>query len=276
LVFPRINNGLRVTLFYYDIKHISSAVGVLSGKFTQAKMLDENGKELPPWDEVVFLLHAQLEDEIKQIINLNYPHVRNMVLEDLREFIETPPIKSVQKERITKLLLDFNASEEERILTKHPNGFSLGADPAFLPQYFIIVENALNNLKRIINKYLKLYDTGQLPVYQPQSYLPPNVQSAPSLNLLEQANENRLKTNMSVEQLTMLFRLLKECKLIEVRSRHEKEIHAFIAEHFDTIGKEGEKASIRNIGRLWSSKEPDVLNYWIAKFKELSDKAEKK
>lgn len=275
MVFPRINNGLRVTLIYYDIKHISNTINVLSGRMQQAKMVDQNGKELPSWDKIVFLLHAQLEDEIQQIINLNYPHVRNIVLENLREFIETPEIKSVNKDSITKSLLDFNASEEERLI-QYPKGFSIGADIAFLPDYFLIVEKAINNLKRIINKYIKLNDAGKLPVFQPQTYLPPNMQASSNLNLLGQVNDNRLQTNMSVEQLTMLFRLLKECKLIEVKPRKEKEIHAFIAEHFDTVGKEGEKASVKNIGRLWSSKEPDILNYWIARFKELSDKAEKK
>ena len=229
MVFPRINNGLRVTLVYYEISHISSEVACLSGKLTRAKVIDEKGKELPPFDEIVFLLHAQLEDEIQQIINLNYPHVRNMVLENLREFIETPQIKSVQEEYITKLLLDFNASEEERILTKHPKGFSLAADPAFLPQYFIIVEKALNNLKRIINKYLNLYDTGNLPVYQPQSYLPQNVQP-----VIKDVDSKKMVVDLSVPQLVALFSMLREMGIIN--EPVNTELARFIRANFSTKG----------------------------------------
>ncbi len=85
-----------------------------------------------------------------------------------------------------------------------------------------------------------------------------------------------ISVNMSVEQLTMLFRLLKDCKLINIKPRHEKDIHSFISKNFETTGLEGKKSSPKNIGRLWSSKDPYVLIYWIAKFKELSEKAEKK
>lgn len=232
MVFPRINNGLIVTLVYYDIKHISSAVGVLSGKFTPAKMLDENGKEFPPFDKIVFLLHAQLEEEILQIINLNYPHVRNIIFENLREFIETPKIKSVQKELITQLLLDFNASEEERILTKHPNGFSLGADPAFLPEYFIIVEKAINNLKRIINKYLNLNDTGKLPIYQPQSYLPQNVQPVIS----DKSETKKLGLKLTRQEIAVLLRLFSEEKILVTDNKSE--IFRFVAANFELENRE--------------------------------------
>ncbi len=230
MVFPRINNGLRVTLVYYDIKHISRTVNVLSGRMQQAKLLDEKGKELPSWDEIVFLLHAQLEDEIQQIINLNYPHVRNIVFENLREFIETPQIKAVQKEHITKLLLDFNASEEERVSTKHPTGFSLGADPAFLPDYFIIVEKALNNLKRIINKYLRLNDTGKLPVYQPESYLPQNVPP-----VIEDDSSKKLSLNMTGQQLAFLFQLLDDSKALKYDDK--KDMQKFLFENVEVKTK---------------------------------------
>lgn len=260
MVFPRINNGLRVTLVYYDIKHISSAVGVLSGKFNLAKMVDENGKELPPWDNIVFLLHAQLEDEIQQIINLNYPHVRNMILEDLREFIETPAIKSVQKDRITKLLLDFNASEEERILTKHPNGFSLGADPAFLPQYFIVVENALNNLKRIINKYLNLYDTGNLPIYQPISYLPPT-----TLPVIKDGSNKKLSVKFSVPQLVCLFKAMREQGLINDESNAD--LTRFLSANFSTT--QAETISEKSMANAFASTEKAAKDYWLDQIKQL-------
>ncbi len=230
MVFPRINNGLNATLVYYDLRHICNTVGVLSGKLTMAKVVDKNGKEIPPFDEIVFLLHAQLEEEIQQIINLNYPHVRNMVLENLREFINAPLIKSVQKEQITKLLVDFNASEEERLLTKHPNGFSLGADPDFLPDYFIIVEKALNNLKRIINKYLRLNDTGKLPVYQPESYLPQNVQA-----VIEDDSSKKLNVNMTGQQLAFLFQLLDDGEALKYDDK--KDMQKFLFENVEVKTK---------------------------------------
>jgi hypothetical protein len=263
LVFPRINNGLNATLIYYDIRHISSEVACLSGKMTKAKVVDDKGKELPAWDEIVFVLHGQLEDEIQQIINLNYPHVRDMVLESLRDFIQTPPIKEVQKERITKLLLDFNASEEERILTRHPNGFSLAADPEFLPQYFIIVEKALNNLKRIVNRYLRLSDAGKLPItYQTPNYLPVNTQPV----ITDRQLTKKVASELNSNQLLYLFKALKECGIFH-RSVKQSALSKLIANNFSSTNYED--LSAESLEKKWNTIDVNDIAFWNDKFPDL-------
>jgi len=268
LVFPRINNAIGATLVYYDIRHIRSAVGVLSGKLTMMKTIDENGKALPPFDEIVFLLHAQLEDEIQQIISLNYPHVRDIVLENLRDFIETPPIKSVQKERITKLLLDFNAAEEERLLTIHPKGFSLGADPAFLPQYFEIVENALNNLKRIVNKYLRLSDAGKFPVtYQTPNYLPPNTQPV----ITDKHGTKKLGLKMTSHQLAVLLRLLSEEDMLVTSNKSE--IFRFVSANFEL--ENGEEIIATSFSNNFYKLDDTAKGWWSIRFRKWVDGVKK-
>jgi hypothetical protein len=235
---------------------------------TKAKIVDENGKELPSWDEIVFLLHAQLEDEIQQIINLNYPHVRDMVLESLRDFIETPPIKSVQKERITKLLLEFNASEEERLLTKHPNGFSLAADPAFLPQYFVIVENALNNLKRIVNKYLRLHDAGKFPVtYQTPNYLPANTQPVIS----DKPGSKKLGFKMTRQEVAVLLRLFSEEDILVTANKSE--IFRFVAANFEL--ENGEEILATTFSNDFYTLDDKAKGEWSKRFRKWVDGVKK-
>jgi len=268
--FPRINIAVNLTLLYYNKHQIRNGVGLLSGELHPVKYTF-NEIELPSWHDMVLKSHDALEDEIKQIISLNYPHVHSMVLEDLREVVSQDRIKSLDKVFITRIADEIN--EEGRLhLIKYPQGFSVGANKDFLPEYFAIVENALNNLKRIINKYLSLYDNDKLPKGFPlPSYIPIS-----SLSVISAKENKRLKVNMTVDQLTMLFRLMKECKLIDVKPKNDKEIHAFISENFETTNREGVKISTANVARLWSSTDPVVLNYWIARFTEMSKKAEKK
>ncbi len=235
-------------------------VACLSGKMTKAKVLDGNGKEIPQFDEIVFLLHTQLEEEIQQIISLNYQYVRNIVFENLREFIERPEIKSVDKKLITMLLLDFNASEDERLVKIHPRGFSLGADPSFLPQYFEIVEKALSNLKRIINKYLNLNDTGKLPVYEPQSYLPQNKQP-----VIKDAGNKKLVMDLSVPQLVALFSMFREMKIIN--EPVNTELARFIKANFSTKGSTD--ISEKTLVNLLSSLDNAGIDHWLDELKKM-------
>jgi hypothetical protein len=257
-------------MVYYDIRHIRSAVGELSGKLTVAAMIDENGNKLPRFDEVVLMCHAQLDAEIDQIISINYPHVHASVLEKLRELIETPHFKSVHKEEITNKLLEFNKSEDERLLTTHPNGFSLGADPAFLPPYFAIVEKALDNFKRIVNRHLKLFDSGQLPKYQP----PPFLEKVTTV-ITDKINSPKLPIKMSAQQLATIFRVLHEEGMIATGNKSE--IFRFAAENFEL--ENGEAINVGSFSNNFYS--PDekskaawsiFFRKWVNAVKKLSTK----
>jgi len=145
-------------------------------------------------------------------------------------------------------------------------------DIDYLPQYIEIMRPIVSRCVHIAKKRLS-YLKGENELKQlPEKEVTQKTLDKP----LVSSQSNRLKVNLTVEELTMLFRLLKDCRLIIIKPKHEKDIHSFISENFETIGLEDKKSSIKNIGRLWSSKDPAVLNSWIAKFKELSEKAEKK
>lgn len=231
MVFPRINIAINATLLYYDVKHISSEVNSISGRIIRSKVLDENGKMFPTWDELILQSHANMKAEIQQIIDLNYPHVHASVLEELRDLISTPPFASVQKEHITKLLLDYNRSEDERLIQNGGKGFSLGADPAYLPQYFAKVEIALTSFKTIVKRFLRLYDADKLPVgYQYPSYLP---QSIPPI--IKEPSAKKLEVNMTGQQLAILFQLLDDAGALKYDEK--KEMQMFLYENVKVKSK---------------------------------------
>lgn len=146
-------------------------------------------------------------------------------------------------------------------------------DTALIPNYIALVNELLFNFRGIIKFHLEKYETVTgLIAPGTQLQLPPTKELA-QISLPE-PDKMKLKTTLSVEQLTMLFRLLKDCKIIE--AKYDKEIHAFIADNFETVGKGKVKISAKNLGKLWSSTDNDILNFWIAKFKELTDKAKNK
>jgi hypothetical protein len=259
--------AINITLLYYNKNQITSGVGLLSGEFAPVKYLF-NEVELPSWNVLVLNTQQRMEDEIQQIISLNYPHVQSIVFENLREVLSDIRIKSVNKDLITHIADEVNESERLRLL-KQPNGFAVSVNKDFLPKYFAVVENAISNLKRIINKYLNLYDTDKLPKsYQPPNYLPIN-----TTPLVNDREEKRLKVNMTVEQLAFLFRILKDSGLV---MGADKEIARFIVDHFETTARQGKKISADNLRKLFSTKNPDIVNFWIAHFKKMQEKTERK
>jgi hypothetical protein len=251
-------------MVYYDIRHIRSAIGELSGKLTIAAMIDENGKKLPRFDEVVLMWHAQLDDEITQIININYPHIHAMVLEDLRQLIDTPPFKSVQKDIITDKLLEFNKSEDARLL-ETGKGFSLSADPSYLPQYFDKVEKALDNFKRVVNKHLKNLDSGNLPKYHQPPYLP-----AVSPVITDRSTQKKLRVKMTGQQLALLFRLLDEVGALEYEQK--KDMHQFL---FDNIEVSSKMSAFKYFTNKFSDIDMAAKKYWKDTLAEMQKKLHK-
>lgn len=78
---------------------------------------------------------------------------------------------------------------------------------------------------------------------------------------------------MTVEQVAVLFRVLKEFGLIKGKDR---DIAHFIVEHFETSGKAGKKISAANLVKLFSTKDPNVINFWTAKFIDMQGHMKRK
>lgn len=156
----------------------------------------------------------------------------------------------------------------------------------FIPEYFDMLDQIVASFKSACVKDVARYFNGQITpgvdVIIEKHII--SAQSEPKL--LEEINpkqiedkrpkNTRIKVNISVEELTMLFRLLKEEKIIISKPKKDFEIHDFIAEHFETVGREDFKISSKNVGKLWSSTDPDVLTFWTKKFTDLLKRAEDK
>lgn len=266
MVFPRINTAINATLLYYNINHISSEINHISGKIIRGQVLDYEGKTLPSWDDAILKLQAGMDKEILQIINLNYPHVHGIVLEKLRVIINNPPFDTVQKEQIENSLKEFNESEKARLIRQHGKGFSKEVDLSYLPQYYLKVEKALDNFKRIVNTYLKLYDAGKLPVaYPAPSYLQ---QDTPPV--IKDIN-TKLMIDISTSHLATLFRVLHEEGIIA--SQNKSEIFRFASENFEL--KSGEKISTGTFSNKFYTPDPKSQTYWSTFFRKWVDKVKK-
>jgi hypothetical protein len=166
--------------------------------------------------------------------------------------------KQISPERKEIRVFQFVTSKQPKIINK-----------AYLSQYLDLVYDLICRFKTHSEKYVLRYLNGEMPTMPLEGLTQSNIKV---LELPE--DSNRLKVSLTVEQLTMLFRLMKDCKILIVPPRKDKQVHSFIVENFETVS--GKTLSIKNVGKLFSSTDPNDLNFWIRKFKELSEKAEKK
>lgn len=122
--FPLINIAINMTLMYYTKYEIVKGVGEIS-KFMQHAGVTFSGKLLPHWQDMVLNSHVQMEEEIQQIISLNYPYVRNIVFENLRHVLTDIRIKSLNVELITSIADENNKEETEQFESRNLQGFAL-------------------------------------------------------------------------------------------------------------------------------------------------------
>lgn len=262
--FPRINSAINLTLLYYDKHQIVLGVGQYSKSIQRAGVTFQ-GKLLPHWDTLVLQSHQAMEEEIQQIISLNYPYVRDIVFENLREVLNDVRIKELNKQLIIKIADENNEAEQKRILD-YPKGFMVLIDKDYLQQYFKLVENAISNLKRIINKYLKLYDEGKLPQQPFNQYLPVN--TSPIIK-----DESVLKVNVTGAQLVALFKLLYDQNPSIFDVKNQSELQEFIVNHFKSNTTRNEKMNKKKTANNFSTPDAKDVKYWLPILKKMWDDA---
>lgn len=152
-------------------------------------------------------------------------------------------------------------------------------DTDFLEGYLIKVNQLLVSLRANIYRYIKLYnhlyDGDQEKTMSIDTSVINNLpQTSKFLQAPDSAAGNKLKVSITIEQLTVLFRLLKESKIIEAKVA--KVIQQFIADNFEIEGREGIPISAANVAKLWSSTDTDVLNFLIGKLIEMQKLASRK
>lgn len=259
--FPRIKFAVTMTLLYYEKTQILTGVGQFSKDITRAG-ITFNGQLMPRWDVLVLDSHQGMEEEIKQIISLNYPHVHSIVFEDLREVLQDIRLKSLNKQ----IILDFadkNNEEQRQHLLKYPQGFAVMVNKDFLPQYFEVVENAINNLKRIINKYLKLYDANKLPKGYP---LPDYVPIQDKQFFIENDHTiSKIKISISYPQLAALFSAFRELGIISEKGNTE--LARQIAVAFSTKGTAD--INVKKLAEQIAKPDAKALDHWLDQLKEI-------
>ena len=84
----------------------------------------------------------------------------------------------------------------------------------------------------------------------------------------------KLKTNLSVPQLSYLFKMLMDSKpdIFDVKSKAE--VYRFINANFTTIGKD-EGPTVASLNNLYSNVDKDVANFWGIHLKKMVENARK-
>lgn len=116
-------------------------------------------------------------------------------------------------------------------------------------------------LKEEIDKEIK-HDVKELPTSPDQALLPQNP-----------AMPGRLKLSISVEQFAVLMRMLKD---VDIITSDKKDIHNFVADHIQTVGRSDERISTKNFGKLYSSKDASIINFWLGRLAKMGDSLTKK
>ena len=144
-------------------------------------------------------------------------------------------------------------------------------DTKYLKDYVLLVEELIDNFKGIINFHLAKYEAVSGVPKPPVLKLPP---AQKQLEQMKKPNEDpvKLKAKITVEQLTFLFKILYNCNIINAPKVGD--IHNFLADHFETIS--ASTISAKNIGKLWSVKTDETIDFWVKKFIELDKEAKRK
>lgn len=100
-----------------------------------------------------------------------------------------------------------------------------------------------------------------------QGYLG-TIQSISSLNSQQ---KKKLKTNLTVSELTYLFKALNAEKIIS--SRYNSDIYSFISDNFSS--KQQEDISTKSIKNHFEDPDPAAITFWQGKFANLKERAKK-
>lgn len=145
-------------------------------------------------------------------------------------------------------------------------------DIDFIQPYYEVVNAVIRNFRAVVEKYVRLYNEGHfisLPQITIEKKLLENSNKKLHLNL--PSIGNKLKVNLSVKELTFLFRILKEKELIQAETLTE--IYRFIAANFITKAKDDiSEDSIKN---NYNTIDPKTAAMWTEHFRSWVSDAKK-
>jgi len=148
-------------------------------------------------------------------------------------------------------------------------------DMAYFSKYVLLVSGFIANFKRILSKYVALYDTGKIgsSLQSEEKLLPFN--SNEHFSLPEPNKGSKLKVNLSVPQLAYLFKMLNELNpgIFDIKTKTE--LYRFISSNFTTKATEGKEISTEKLKILFNGTEKSIANYWIEHLKTMLEKSRK-
>lgn len=181
-------------------------------------------------------------------------------------FWQSRGLLGVEKKKLKKINRKFYCIENKPDLI----------DTSFLQQYFSLVNALLVNVRRILDKYIALYNEGKILSNEVITTEKKALPSSESKNVFEIPSKpiKKIKTSLKVEQIGYLYKMLNDAGIIQAATF--KEIHEFIANNFTVISKnEDEDISIGKLARIWSDFNAKTAAYWMDKFIHLRNQASK-
>lgn len=319
-VFPRINKAISFTLDYFNegqiIEYMEAYTRIADG-------LIPSSYKFSHWEELLFDLHKQMEEEIIQTVYTCNKNTQVIMFEELREWInndwriridsgggyfwkvvsehnekvntdleaklemevkkhqDTTEYKTLQhneeyeKEVFASPLflsnLKSSISYKEKVIFRKYYCNSLSAN--FLDYYQVAeykkyVNKIVGNFRSIIEKHLAIFDAGKYVTLQEIAHQKEQFKiSPPSEKLLSETPQTsiKLKFNISVPQLVVLFKTFKERGLIEKYS--DAEIIRFIQANISS--KSANEISEKSLQNSFSSLEKNAIDYWLEEIKQL-------
>lgn len=213
-------------------------------------------------DRVNIELEEKLEMEVSKHQNTNEYKTLSHNEEYEREVFPSPLSISNLKSGI---------SYKEKVLFRKYYCNSLPAN--FLDYYQVVeyknhVNKIVGNFRSIIEKHLALFDAGKYVTLQEIAHQKEQfLISPPHEKLLLDSPQTsvKLKFNISVPQLVVLFKTLKERGLIEKYS--DAELIRFIQANISS--KSANEISEKSLQNSFSSLEKTAIDYWLEEIKQL-------
>lgn len=307
LQFVRVNKACYYIVDLYEIGTIKKYTDFLLGK--------PNTSYLKGWDEFIYRLSSEMEDEIQQTILTNNRVGIVHLMELLDGWANDYRVKSICVEEIIQKVNIRNENEYESYLVKleekvaefqktehyktlnHLDTYELffysGGSSIFLSRsadkgtkivydtatyykyycneldsgqidldavrtlYVNFITPLIENFRNIAQRYVARFKNGyiDLPGHNfSHQFAPVEINKSEQKKLSDSNIENRkLKFNLTINQLAVFFKLLKEAKLIS--SKSDAEIQRFIIDNITTPGSNSTKISKSNLANAFSKKD---------------------
>ncbi len=279
LVFVRLNYALATIRDLYEIDNIANIIN----HYEQKDKYPEQSHYLDEHEKYVYDTHQDLDSEIHQVIFTHNHNALTIFFERLKEILEYDAVKDVASLTILQRADEYNKKKEEEVRKEMENQ-SFWVHPfiinnIYLPQYLEYAENVTNNFKKTIERHVKLYNEGKIHANTAiVAYSnPPQINTHTLPELPPQQKEQKLKLNLTIPQITFLFRLLNDSKPDVFNVKSNAELYRFISASFTTEEKGDKDISTNRLSNLFTTKDTDksVIDFWIKHLKNMLEQARK-